>query len=59
MPDLRTYVIQCRDCNEDVVFRQLINTTEGRETLRAVQLRCGVCCTTHVYAPIEFMPWCD
>jgi hypothetical protein len=57
MSDLRTFVVQCRDCNEQVAFQQLVlGTAIECETLRAVQLRCGACCTTNVYAPIEFVP---
>jgi hypothetical protein len=54
---MKTFVVQCRDCNEDVVFGQLIVST-GIECgpLWPVQLRCRNCFTTHVYAPTEFVP---
>jgi hypothetical protein len=55
MSNLRTFVVQCRDCDEDVVFKQAASTTAEHVMLRPVQLRCGACCTTHVYAPIEFV----
>jgi hypothetical protein len=48
--DLRTFVVQCRDCNEDVVFKQAASTTAEPVMLGPIQLRCGACCTTHVYA---------
>jgi hypothetical protein len=52
----RTFVVQCRTCNEDVVFAQAVGSINAEaETLRSTDLRCRKCGVSHVYTPREFV----
>jgi hypothetical protein len=52
-----TFVVQCAQCNEDIVFRQAHRTNAvGIRTLSAMRLTCSACSSMHVYRPADFVP---
>jgi hypothetical protein len=59
MPLHELFVVQCRNCNGDIVFEQVPGkSAEGALTLRAMNLQCPnpSCGGAHVYRPDEFVP---
>jgi cytochrome c-type biogenesis protein CcmH/NrfF len=50
-----TFAVQCRSCNEDIVFRSPAKISANRLITKSNQLRCPHCSVEHVYQPNEFV----